>query len=586
VSGQSYFPRAALRLIMRLDEFGNAAPLRRASPAATTKNLNGVGANRAGMTAQPDPNAPPGVSRLVIAPAAGATTGGGGPQARARSSDGLTWDVACIPKDVEWRQNGLRKAATLDATLKFIDLPLDARLLRSVGVELLLGCVDAETAALEAGGDWAGQGAPIIPRTYTGPRGEARTNVRFQGFVDEWEADWSDKEPLVHLRCTDNTQLLIDQEHPPRLVLDMTKPLDLSVAGYLANFPQFQGLTVEYRPAGDAPPVLKSVLSGTAYRPNLGPQQSKGGNASGSTKASVLDYLTEVVGSVGHSIRMDGTNLVIQRVRSILTNSTVGRPDDPYAGRTVDGTQYPSRTFIYGRNLRSMKPKRDFRRHPASGVECRCYLPEKKKLLVARYPKVSADPATQKVQIHALPGDGAADQKWTVIHVAGISDQPTLNRLAQDYYESLGRQELGVEVETMNLASFGGDNTDPDVLDMKFGDTFALAVNRSSDEGNALNAIEQALTMGQRAQRFMEGLGFDPGFAAAVAAASTNAGFQYNFRMHTMSVGWSGEAGCKLGVGGVNYVEVRADNVLPPGQEPGNTALPQQDIPAGDALPG
>jgi hypothetical protein len=582
---QTYYPRAAIHLVVRFDEYGNVKLLRQAAVQTTTKNLNGTQTNRSGLVAQQDPTAPQGVTRYVLAPKGQTPSIGNGPQNNTQSSDDLTWDVMCIPDSLTWSQNGLRKAATLKATLRYIDLPFDPRLARQVAVELLLGCVDYETAALEATGQWQGQDAPIIPRTYVGPYGEPRTNVRFLGWIDSWESMWSgDKEPLVDIECSDNTQLLIDQDAPPRLVLDMTKTLDLAVANYLANFVQYAGLTVQYLPSSDTAPVLGKILSNTAFRPNLGPQPSKGGSGTATTKTSVLDYLTEVCMTAGHTVRVVGTNVIIQRVRSILTNSTTPRPTDPFQPRTVAGRSYPNRVFIFGSNLDEMRIKREFRRHPAANVEARCYVAEKKTVLVARYPRVSSQVSSQQSQIRALPGNTQPDQKWVVIEVAGIKDTPTLNKVAQEYYEQIGRQELGVTWKTANLSSFGGGNTDPDVLDMQFGDTFEFFVDRQQASGSTLNNIETFLTASQKAQQFMQQLGFADDFAKAYAQAYTDANFQYAFRMHTMTVHWSNDEGCTLSGTGVNYVEVRAGPqagiVLPPGQEPGNTALqPQQPPP-------
>lgn len=584
VPTQGYFPRAALHLVVRFDEFGDTGPLRKAAPTTTTKNLNGTTVNRSGLTAQVDPTAPSGVTRYVIG-VPSSDPGGGGPQNRTQSSDGLTWDFTAIPKSVTWSQNGLRKAATLQVALKFIDLPFDPRMCRSVAVELLLGCVDYETAALEASGDWQGQDAPVIPRTYTGPYGEPRTNLRFQGFVDSWENEWDDGEPTVTLECTDNTQLLIDQEHSPRVVLNMNQPIDQAIAGYLANYVQFAGMSVEYRPSGDSPPVLNNVLAGTAYRPNLGPTLSRSGAATGASKASTWDYLTEVCGSVAHSIRVDGTVIVIQRVRSIMAKSTSPRPDDPFTPRTVDGRSYPSRTLIYGSNLKKLKFSRNLRRHAPQNVECRSYSQSQKKVLVARFPQVSPSVSSQETQMRALPGNTQPDQKWTVIQVSGIESQTVLNQIAQEYYESVGRQELKVDAETENMASFGGGNTDPDILDMKFGDQFQLFVDRGAPARSSVNQIEQYLTATQRASSFFQSLGFTQQFSDQYARNYTNAGFQYAFRMHEMRISWDGEKGCQISLSGVNYVEVRADQALPPGQEPGNTSGQSQSS-TGGVTPG
>ena len=581
VPNQEYYPRAAIHLVVRFDEYGATKQLLQKAPTTTTKNLTNTQNNRSGLSAQQDPSAPSGVTRYIIGPSGSTPVTGNGPQNRTQSDDGLTWDVMAIPDSLTWSQNGLRKAQTLKCVLRYLDLPFDPRLCRSASIELLLGCVDYETAALMATGEWQGQDAPIIQRTYTGPYGEPRTNVRFQGWVDDWNTSWSgEKEPMVELECSDNTQLLIDQDAPPAMPLDQTKPLDQAIAGYLANFVQYEGLTVQYLPASDTAPVISTILANTNYRPNLGPTPSKGGSGSGPTKTSVLDFLTEICGTCGHSVRMLGTTVTIQRVRSILTNSIVPRPDDPFQPRTIEGRNYSNRVWIFGSNLEEMRIKREFRRHPPQGVEVRCYTP--KTVLVARYggnrsggSSTSAKPS-QGSQIRALPGNTQPDQKWTVIEVGGVKDQPTLNKIAQEYYETIGRQELGVELKTFNLSSFGGGNTDPDVLDMQFGDTFQLFVDRGAPAKSSMTTIESFLTASQKAQAFMTRLGFSADFAKSYANAYSNANFQYAFRMHTMTCSWSNDEGCQLSITGVNYVEVRADQVLPPGQEPGNTALQPQ----------
>lgn len=579
---QSYYPRATLRLIVRLDEFGADSKLQALAPAATTKNLDGVLVHRSPLEAQLDPTAPSGVTRYVLA-LPGAATSTGGPQDQVRSADQYTFDVTVIPKTASWQQNGVQQASTLHAAVKYIDCPIDPRLVRACAVELYLGCVsDDQQAQVNAGK--APAGTPVVPTTFTGPLGEERTNLRFQGFVTTWEVDWGENEPVISLECQDNSTLLHNQEMPPRLVLSMADPLDKAVADFLANFVQLAGLTVQYLPAADAPPVLGTVLSGTAFRPKLGPPASKGGG-SAQSKQSVWDYLTDICGSVAHTIRMDGTTIIIQRARSLMTSTVVPRADDPFKGRTVDGVSFTYRRFLYGRNVKSLKVRRSYGKKAVQNVEVRSYSTERKTVLVGRFPAQQSvtNPGKSDRQVYALPGNATPDQKWSVYNVPGIKDQATLQKIAQGIYEQTCRQELGVEFKTTNLGSFGGSNVDPDVLDMKVGDTFELLVNRDTDDVNDLTRIETALTAQAMNAALMVGLGFSQEFADAYAAAYVNAGFTTTYRLKTMKVDW-GDGGVTLEVNGTNYVEVRADAFLPPGQEPSDSVqpLPQpQDPPVG-----
>ena len=61
-----------------------------------------------------------------------------------------------------------------------------------------------------------------------------------------------------------------------KLVVGADMPLDKAIATYLANFPQFRGLRVEYRPAGSAVPSLSVALAKSSYKPKLGPAPTGG----------------------------------------------------------------------------------------------------------------------------------------------------------------------------------------------------------------------------------------------------------------------------------------------------------------------
>jgi hypothetical protein len=582
VPTQSYYPRCTLRLILRFDEFAasnNASsPLRKAVPLKTTKNLDGVAVMRSPLVAQLDPTAPPGVTRYILVSPGAAP---GGPQDQTASLDGNTWDVTVIPKTVGWHMNGVKEAAELDATIKYIDCPIDPRICRAVAVELYLGCV-AEDAFVAQNEHTASPTDAIIPTTFTGPLGETRSNLRFQGWVNDWSVEFGEGEPLITLKCQDNSVMLHNQEQPPRLCLDMKKPLDQAIADYLANFVQFAGLSVEYRPSTDTPPTLNTVLSGTAFRPNLGPPPTKGGGGGGgSSKQSVWDYLTDITGSISHNIRMDGTTVVVQRVRSLMAasaGSSAARPDDPFMGRTVEGTTFQYRRFLYGRNLQSMKLSRNYTKKAVANIEVRSYVTERKLCLVGRFP------SNAQRQLYALPGN-VSDQKWTVVKVSGITDQNMLNAIAQDYYESMGRQEMAVQLKTKNMGSFGGSNTDPDILDMKVGDTFELLVNRDTDNVNDLTRIETALTAAGQNAALMQALGFSPGFANAYAQAYTNANFLTLYKMKGMKVDWSCDDGITLDIDGINYIEIRANASLPAGQETSATPV-QAPTQPGSPAPG
>lgn len=568
---QSYYPRALLKIVLRFDEFGDDSHLQKLAPTATTKNLNGTAVTRGPLVAQIDTTAPPGITRYVLAfPGQAPSTGG--PLDQETSDDGYTFTVTAIPKSVTWQQNGIKTANTLHATIKYVDCPIDPRLVRFASVGLFLGCVTEDQYAATSP---VGPDTVYLPPDYVGPAGETRTNLRFQGVVTKWEDDWGSGEPCIEIEAQDFSQLLHNQEFSPRYVLKMDEPIDKCVAEYLANYVQLAGISILFLPNTDAPPVLSKVLAGTAFRPQLGPQPSKGGGAAQGGKLTLWDYLVDVCGSVALTLRMDGTTLILQEARSLMSGSLQGRADDPFKGRTIDGVSFNYRRYIYGRNIKTMKIGRHYGKKATTNVEIRSWGTEHKKMLVGRFPAQNSAtvPGKSDRQVYALPGNTTPDQKWNVQWVPGINDQVTLQKIAQGVYEQTSRQEVSVELKTNNLGSFGGSNIDPDVLDMKVGDTFELLVNRDPDNVNDLTRIEMALTAQGRNAALMVSLGFSQAFADAYAKAYTSAGFTTTFRLKTMKIDWATSSGVTISITGANYIEVRADKFLPAGQETSSSTM-------------
>lgn len=569
VPDSSYYPGARLRLVIRFDEFGATDT---PAPPTTISTL------RAGIAAgvleiQNDGNA------LVLGAQTADPGKPGAPQKVDKSKDGRTHVIeGIIPKTCSLHRNGIRTADTLTASIRFADLPIDPRVVRAVAVELYMGCMpEADFQGGVAGGAFSSDGGPnegpplnIVADTFIDDAGATRSNLRFSGWADEYTADFDeDDEPVIQLECTDNTRLLIDQEAPPKLTIGAKTPLDKAIATYLSNFPQFRGLAVEYRPAGEDIPQLDSALAKTAFKPTLGPAPAGGG---GSSKLNVWDYLTDVCGAVGHTVRVEGVTIVIQKARTIYGRNFPQRPDDPWKGRKLpSGRTLLVRTFIYGRNLSTLRFKRKFARFVPQNIEVRSYSTKQKKTLVARYPQKGDR------QKRLLTGD-SAEEKWMVKEVTGVEDEKTLRAYAQGIYEAIGRNELETELETHDLGSFGGSNLDPDALDIEAGDTVDVEVNREEDIFMTVASTENAITT--RAAAFLQALGYSTEFAQAYATAVANIGYPTTFRVKDASFDWEcdedGEPGIKIHLTLTNYLEVRSDKELPDGEEPDAPAANNQ----------
>ena len=493
------------------------------------------------------------------------------PKTKTGSSDDLTATIlGIIPKRATWQQNGLRAADQLSGKIRWVDCPMHPVTMRAIAVSYYLGTVSASDYRNGvAGATRTGtQGQPnhteplnLIPDEYVDALGQQRTNLRFQGFCDKWRVVRDDDgESVIEFECRDNTQMFIDTEAPPGIAISVKKPLDQAIAEYLTNFPAFNGIAVEYRPAGVAPPIVSSALAGTAYQPELGPTPAQGGAAV--HKMSVWDYLTDITGAVAHTVRIEGITLVIQQVVTLLSSSTARRTDDPFQGRTVDGVTFNYRRFIWGRNIRKYSLERNYNKHAPTNIEVRCYSQRRKKDLVARFPDVLQ--AKSKLQIRPRPGDGAIKQNWKVVKIKGVEDQATLFLIAQNIYQSIGRNELQLSIGTKNVSSFGAGGINPDILDMRVGDTFEELV-RVSDEQDFVGTIKATTgILKARASDFMQRLGFSQDLADKYATAYTASGFQTTFRLRAMSVDWNcdgdgDDAGVSIDLHAANYIEVRVD---------------------------
>lgn len=567
MSSSSWYPSCKIKLRLVLEEFG-AKPFKD-PPAKPNTKLKGVDDKNDTLKAIEDPEAPIGTTRFLLVQKDADITSRGDPALHKRDSKGLTHEIdGIIPSEAEWKQNGIRKADTLKFKVQWIDFPVDPRCIRACAVELFIGTVSSDDYRRGINGESRIVGQPfhVIPDDYSDANGRYRTNRRFIGWVDKIECDLSDAEPTISFECRDNTQLLIKQEAPSKLVASAITediPIDEAVAQYLKHFPQMEGLTIEYRPS-DTPvsdiPRLANVLGHGAFVPKLGPQPSKGGG--GTEKMSVWDYLTDVCGALGHLIRIEDNSVIIQRGSSLMRSKVTAREDDPYDGRTVEGSSYPIRTMVYGRNLSNLKMSREFSKKEPSNIEMRVYDPHNKTVLVVRSPSdLGNREASAKVQA-VQPGD-KAENKWTVVRgPAGVRDKKMLQTICDEYYELANRGELTAQLETRDMSSFGGDNADPDLLDLKATDIIEIAINRSTTF-STLTKIEKTMRAQDMNQFLLQRMGFSPEFATAYAKCYADSGFQRAFKLRDMTVKWSVAEAITINMTCVNFVEVRLEGKPP-----------------------
>lgn len=556
---QDYYPSVKVVFSVRFEEFDPVAleAEKKKLKVKLAQTLKGVKSTRVDLAVVPDPKAPPGVVRYVLS-TPGSDSTSARPTSAATSVDKLTFDLGgIIPKTLTLKRNSIRLADECDIEIQHADFPIDPRCIRACAVEVYIGTIDPTQFAMGIQGYLRGvnrrPGQQENEPLHLVPDFDAkgRSNLRFQGWVDDWEMTFPDGAPTIKLKCVDNTRLLIAQVAPPNFHIDPTMPIDKAIASYLATFPQMQGLIIEFR--GDKKETVARTLksaSGNYYPKDLGPAPAKAGAATGDSLA-VWDYLTDACGILSYSIRVEGQTVIIQRPRNILAREST-RAEDQYTPRTISGQFYPFRMLAYGRNLMELSMSRNFTRKAVKNVEVRCYDPNRKAPLVGRYPKEAKDFVTA-----ANPGDGKVDTKWTVYRVDGVTDQKTIDDIAEDYYQLVGRNEIESKLVTRNLASYGGGNEDPDLLDLYAGDTIEVGMVRDVQNSSLLAQEKQQRAIATNV-KLMTDRGFPVEFAQAFSKAYNDAGFQREFRVREAQIQWDTEKGIDINIAAANYIEIRA----------------------------
>ena len=557
---QSYYPRARLRFILRMEDFGATdtpdVPQRIPTIRQGSKDQGAPGSLQVVQQ---------GTQLLLVLPGSQPSASGGGPLDQTTSEDGRTQVVdGVVPQSATLELNGIRMADKLTATISLRDLPFDPRALRAVGVKYFLGCVTASDAdrgsrgLLRQNATSSGLALPYdtIPDTWVDASGQARSNQRFEGFVDDYHLVLEGDQATVQIACVDNTRLLLETDHPGRMSLSTTMPIHRAIANYLASFPKFAGFAVEYRPAVDESliPVLGNAIAKTAAQPGKGPPQGA------AQKVKVWDYLTDAVGMVGHIIFVEGSTIVIQRPRTLYDEGFV-RQNDPWSGRVVTGNGQPPlvlpiRMYGYGANVMKLDLGRTYARTAPTNIEVRSYSTRRKKTLWVRFP----DRDQGRVK-SLLPGQ-SADLKFDVVRVDGVEDQATLRLIAQAHYEARNRNEFPVSIETKCLASFGGDNLDPDAFDLREGDAMQVQIVRASGPDSPGTVQNMALATATELVQ----AGFTQALATAYVQARDSILLPNTFRVRQAAFDFT-DRGVSLKIDVINYVVAAISKPLPQGEE-------------------
>lgn len=506
-----------------------------------------------------------------------------------------------IPRKGAIELPGFRQAGQFTLDFDWRDLPIDPRLVRAAAVEIYMGAVDGEDFSrgmtqVEPNGS---RRSIISTVNDAGQRNdEALVMI---GMVDEWDVEHGDTGSIVSMKGRDMRGVLLDT--PVAVVpnadrtlldeLDLTQPIDVVVSQILRFNPLFDEMAVTVNPAEWPDGVVPAPDD-----PGLVPRHRRGATGERTPRASTnqglgdtnfWDLITRFCFFVGAIPYFEGTWLRIRPSATIFDQVRAGidpnvptpfargeqRTVDAQSGATLDPA-LSVRRLVYGRDTRSVQFNRRFGGfHRPRIVRCVAHNSSSttrgESPIMGRWPREDAS-ATARTTRRGATGAQSQEEVLT-IPVRDVTDPARLEAMARAVYEEVGRGEMGGSCETVNLASFGGDNADPDMLRMRPGDGIEFFVDTRNVRSGA--PLISALTNMDRASfeeavtAVMARIG-DENLARVIVA--TGRGLiqevQRFFRVSTVRFTWDAKSGVAVNFDFQNYVVARNQIVAAP-SDPG-----------------
>lgn len=488
-----------------------------------------------------------------------------------------------VPKKATVQLAGYRQAASFSMTLDFRELPLDPRTLRASAVDIHLGSVSEDDFARGV----------LSAKLFGGVKTSVLDTSRFfnpstsdtlilTAIIDEWEVSHADISE-IRLRGRDlrgaliDTPIAVDPRETSQLLdsLEMLRPIDAVVAQIIGFSPLFSQLKIVTNPAEWPRGILPAPGFSAMPRHRKGAKGLKvGGRASSSSdKMSIWDLVVKVCYLVGAIPYVTGTELVIRPARSLYDQKRAGvdptvltpfsggvtRKKDAQTGAAI--TPLRIRRLVYGRDVKELSVTRRFggyrrpQRVRCVGTDDDSFDRGKTRRVQGIWPPESKSNAKRS---RVAAGGAAAQEDLITVPVAGIRDAERLEQIAQSIYEEIGRGEVSGNVTTPALASFGGDNSDPDLLRLRPGDAIELATDTRSLQASSPLVSEltnnQRIPFEQQVADIAKRLGGDTLLATAIVSTSRSQSIQRFFRVSAVTFEWS-TSGLSIGADFHNYIE-------------------------------
>lgn len=499
-------------------------------------------------------------------------------------TDGLSRFFDVQPTKSVRRVNTYRKADELDLTFEWKSLPFDARIIRSILVLHYEGTVSADAWGSGARGSDSRPGY-LVPAT--------GSNLRFIGLADELSDAHGDGD-VLSIKCRDLTSVLIDAKWPAKLEVKVAagSTLPQVIQAILETNPAFQIFRGPFLRLEGRPPILNparypriAVRARERHRAGSGKvcvirNPPKSGGAS-----SYWDIITDICVSHGVRPAVELDQIVLLEPRVLYKS----RPEDAASGDPTFPTEYrkgigdlsPVRRMVYGDNVAALRFNRKLGRIKAPNVEVSSRNPDapsvRDRLITVLWPPTPVESDAEKSTANTVDPTGKPENKAHVVQLHGIIDRSQLLAVAKQVYEGMGRQELGVVIETDEISSFSDattfdPNEDPDLLAIRAGDPIRILVASTLDSSAQLYTLSELQALVDRARRnstgtesavrYLTDQGWTERNARQFVRVVSSAALPDEFRVVGAAITFDGESdsgGFNIQLDCRDYVRVRAD---------------------------
>lgn len=395
---------------------------------------------------------------------------------------------------------GHRNAATFNLAFAYKDLPIDPRTVKACAVDIYLGTITAENFADGMRGKVQAGVKPSVLDTSGFFGAGVSPRLLLTGLVDEWEVEHNDDGSSVSVSGRDfrgvliDTPIAADPKKATHLLdkLVLSKPINQVIEDLFATHPMMVGIPVRVSPEEWPNGTLPAPGAGAIGRNRRGAKGEKAGGrasaAGGSNQLKYWDVVVKLCFLVGAIPAFVGTELRIRPSRSLYDQQRAGfdpliptpfaaglrRATDAISNKAIAPLQV--RKMVYGRDIGSLSFTRKFagyarpRQVCCVSIDTRSAAKAAGRVLKGLYP-------SEAIATRAFASGVKSMADTLYVPVPEITDVDRLGVIAQAIYEEMARGEISGTCSTNNLASFGGDNSDPDLLKLRPGDAVEFATD-------------------------------------------------------------------------------------------------------------